>query len=145
MKDPSLQLRVAIWGAISDIYLEIGQPAVGVYDELAQDNATYPRIILLDCIGGDNDNSKCGWGGDWAQTIKISDSFTGGASKNTIDGLSDIIFQRLVRTNPLDMIALPDYEIWNIQGNVVFTQRYSDATRKYIDKNIRITFSLTEK
>lgn len=145
MRDPSLQLRTAIWQAISDIHMEIGQPAVGVYDELAQDNATYPRIILLDCIGGDNDNSKCGFGGDWSQTIKISDSFTGGASKNTIDGLSDIIMQRLVVTDPLGILPLPDFDIWNVQGSVVFTQRYSDGTRKYIDKNLRITFSLTEK
>lgn len=145
MRDPSLQLRTAIWSRISDIYLEIGKPAVGVYDELAQDDAIYPRIILLDCIGGDSDNSKCGWGGDWSQTIKISDAFTGGASKNTIDGLSDIIINRLVATDPGQMLVLPDFSIWNVQGNVVFTQRYSDATRKYIDKNLRITFSLTEK
>lgn len=145
MRDPSLQLRTQIATRLSDIYLEIGQPPVGVYDELAQDNAIYPRIILLDCIGGDSDNSKCGWGGDWAQTIKISDSFYGGASKNKIDGLSDIILQRLVVTDPFSMLPLPDFSIWNVQGNVIFTQRYSDGTRKYIDKNIRITFSLTEK
>lgn len=145
MRDPSLQLKEAVALGLSDIFLEIGQPAVGVYDELAPDNSIYPRIILLDCIGGDSDNSKCGWGGDWTQTIKISDSFYGGVTRNTIDGLSDIIFQRLVQTDPALMISLPSFSVWNIQANVVFTQRYSDTNRKYIDKNIRITFSLTEK
>lgn len=143
MRDPSLQIRVAIEAALAG--LTIDSLPVSIYDELAQDNATYPRVILLDCIGGDNDNSKCGWGGDWTQTIKVSDAFTGGVTKNRVDGLTDEIFQRLVQTDPTLIMSLPDFDIWNTQGNVAFTQRYSDATRKYIDKNIRITFSLTEK
>lgn len=143
MRDPSYQIRVAIADILAD--LTISAVPVIVYDELSQDDANYPRIILLDCIGGDNDNSKCGWGGDWTQTIKVSDAFTGGVTKNRVDQLTDEIFQRLVQTEPALIMALPDFDIWNTQGNVVFTQRYSDATRKYIDKNIRITFSLTEK
>lgn len=143
MRDPSYQIRVAIEAVLAG--LTIDSVPVQIYDELAQDNATYPRVILLDCIGGDNDNSKCGWGGDWTQTIKISDAFTGGVSKNRVDLLSDEILNRLVQTDPDSIVALTDFDIWNTQGNVIFTQRYSDGTRKYIDKNIRITFSLTEK
>lgn len=143
MKDPSENIRVAVANALSGLTIN-GQP-VAVYDELAEDTATYPRVILLDVSGTNNDDSKCGFGGDWSQTIKISDAFTGGVTKNRIDQLSNDILEILVTTIPGSIIDLqPDFTVWNVSGNVIGNQRYADGTRKYIDKNIRITYSLTQ-
>lgn len=143
MKDPGYNIRVAVAQALSGLSVD-GRP-VDVYDELAEDNATFPRVILLDVIGSDNDNSKCGWGGDWSQTIKISDRFAGGVTKNRVDDISNQIMEILVQTAPSAVIDLsPDFSVWNTSGNVIGTQRYEDGVTKYIDKNIRITFSLTE-
>lgn len=144
MRDPSYDIREAIAITLAGITVGPDFTPVIVYDDIADDNAVYPRIILLDCIGGDTDNSKCGWGGDWFQTIKISDAMTGGVTKNRVDNIADEIFQRLVQTDPTLIISLADFHIWNVQGNAINTQRYGDQTRKYIDKNIRINFSLTE-
>lgn len=143
MKDPALNIRTAVAEALAGLTVD-GRPVV-VYDDLAEDTATFPRVILMDVIGSDNDNSKCGWGGDWSQTIKISDRFTGGVSKNRIDDISNQIMEILVQTAPSAIIDLsPDFSVWNVSGNVVGNQRYQDGVTKYVDKNIRITFSLTE-
>ena len=143
MRDPSYNIRVAVADALAGITID-GSP-VPIFDSLAQDDATFPRVILLDTIGSDNDNTKCGWGGDWSQTIKISDQFFGGVTKNRVDNISNQIFEALVNTDPALIIDLsPEFSVWNTSGNVIGNQQYQDGAVKYIDKNIRITFSLTE-
>lgn len=140
MKDPGYDIRVAVVNA-----LQVVMPNVGVYDSIAPDTAEFPRVIILDVTGSDNDNSKCGWGGDWGVTMKISDARTGGVSSNRIDQISSLIMETLVQTDPVLIIDLsPNFNAWNVSGSVLSAQEYEDSTYKYKDKNIRITYSITE-
>lgn len=142
MIDPSYSIRVAVADLLADI-ISAGQP-VPIFDEIVSAAAGFPRIVLLDVSGGGARFSKCGFGGDWSQIIKISTSFTGRVSKNIVELLSTEVLQRLVPVSG-DFINIgSDFNVWKVEGAIVSTQGYTDGIAQYIDRNIRITYSLTQ-
>lgn len=143
MIDPSFSIRAAVAGALSGIMWN-GQE-VAIYDEMAAPDAVFPRIILLDVSGGGPRFSKCGFGGDYSQVIKVSTSFAGRVTKNPLESICNEILTRLVpATGPyIDLGA--DLNLWDITATLSASQSYTDGIRQYIDKNIRITYSITEK
>lgn len=142
MIDPSYNIRVAVADLLSDI-TNSGEP-VSIFDEIVSADAAFPRIVLLDVSGGGARFSKCGFGNDWSQIIKVSSSFTGRVTKNIIEQISTDILQRLVPVSG-DFIDIgPDFNVWKVEGAIVGTQSYTDGIRQYIDRNIRITYSITQ-
>jgi hypothetical protein len=142
MIDPSYDIRVAVAELLSDI-TSSGVP-VPVFDEIVSADAGFPRIVLLDNSGGGPRASKCGFGGDWSQVIKISTSFTGRVSKNVVELLSTEVLQRLVPASGQFINIGPDFNVWKVDGAIIGTQSYTDGVQQYIDRNIRITYSLTQ-
>lgn len=144
MKDPSYSIRVAVATALNGILWD-GQP-VPIYDEMPDDAVENTvRILLQEISGGGERFSKCGHGGDWSQVIKVTHIFPGTArvKKDAIEYISDQILQRLSPDdNYLDIS--PDFSIWKTYGNIVGNQSYEDGVKKYIDRNLRITYSLVE-
>jgi hypothetical protein len=143
MIDPSYNIRVAVADLLSDI-TSAGEP-VPVFDEIVSAVAGFPRIVLLDVSGGGARASKCGFGGDWSQVIKVSTSFTGRVSKNVVEQLCTEVLQRLVPLSGSFIDIGPDFNVWKVEGVIIGTQNYTDGIRQYIDRNIRITYSLTQK
>lgn len=142
MNDPSYDIRVAVAGLLSDIIYNASP--VPVFDEIVSADAGFPRIVLLDVSGGGARFTKCGFGANWSQIIKVSTSFTGRVSKNAVELISKEILERLVPLSG-DFIDIgPDFNVWKVDGAIVSTQTYQDGIRQYIDKNIRITYSLTQ-
>lgn len=142
MIDPSYNIRVAVADLLSDI-TSYGEP-VPVFDEIVSAEAGFPRIVLLDISGGGPRVSKCGFGGDYSQVIKVSTSFTGRVSKNIVEQLCTEVLQRLVPTTGNFIDIGPDFNVWKVDGSLIGTQNYTDGVRQYIDRNIRITYSLTQ-
>lgn len=142
MIDPSYNIRVAVADLLADI-TSAGQPVL-VFDEIVSAEAGFPRIVLLDVSGGGARFSKCGFGADWSQIIKVSTSFTGRVSKNVVELLCTEVLQRLVPSAGSFIDIGPDFNVWKVDGAIVSTQSYTDGIRQYIDRNIRITYSLTQ-
>lgn len=143
MNDPSYNIQTAVFSALSGITWE-GQEIL-VYDEMAAPDAIFPRILLLDVTGGGARDSKCSFGGEWTQTIKVSNSFPGRVTKKGISAICNEILNRLVPLHgPWLDIGAP-FNIWFVEGNSLPSQSYTDGIRQYIDKNIRITYYLTEQ
>jgi|SRR5882724_3374118 len=143
MRNPSYDIRIAAANILSGITWN--SQLVEIFDELAADEGGFPRIVLLEVTGGGPRDSKCGFGGDWNQLIKITMAWpsTSRATKNVVDLITDEIFQRLVPGDSQMNIG-PDFSIWKIEGLDLGNQNYSDGAKNYVDKNIRITYSLTE-
>jgi hypothetical protein len=143
MRNPAQDIQNTVSLLLTGIFYE-GQP-VEIYDQLAADDAGFYRIILLDVTGGGPRYSKCGFGGDWTQQIKISKSWPTGArvKKEGLNYIADEILQRLVPGNSALDIG-PGFSIWKVEGNVLGDQSYSDGAKTYIDKNIRIDYSLIQ-
>lgn len=143
MIDPSFNIRSAVATALSGITWN-GQEVV-IYDEMAAPDATFPRILLLDVTGGGARFSKCGFGADWSQVIKVSTAFSGRVTKNPLEYISNEILSRLVPKSG-DFIDIgPDFNVWDVTATLSASQSYTDGIKQYIDKNIRITYSITEK
>lgn len=143
MRNPGRDIQDAVAITLAGITWD-GEP-VAIFDELAANDATFPRIILLEITGGGARDSKCGFGGDWSQLIKVSMAWpsTSRVKKNILYSITDDILQRLVPENS-ELNVGPDFNIWKIDGLVMSDQNYTDGAKNYIDKNIRITYSLTE-
>lgn len=143
MRNPAQDIQNAVALALDGIVYE-GQP-VNVYDQMAADTADFYRIILLDITGGGARFSKCGFGGDWSQVIKVSKAWSIGSrvKKIGLNAITDEILQRLVPDNS-NLDIGPYFSIWKIEGNVVGDLSYDDGAKIYIDKNIRINYSLTQ-
>jgi hypothetical protein len=142
MIDPSYNIRVAVAELLADITSD-GEP-VPIFDEIVSASAGFPRIVLLDVSGGGARFSKCGFGADWSQVIKISTSFTGRVSKNIVEQICTEVLQRLVPVSGQFIDIGADFNVWKVDGAIVGTQSYTDGIRQYIDRNIRITYSLTQ-
>lgn len=143
MINPGTNIRVAVAELLSGLVYD-GRPVL-VFDEIVGAEAGFPRIVLMDVSGGGARFSKCGFGGDWRQSIKVSTTFNGRVSKNIAEDISNQILQTLVpHTGPFIDIG-PDFNVWKVEGDILGTQSYQDAIRQYIDINIRITYSLTQK
>lgn len=142
MKDPSTAIRIAVTAALSGILYD--NKEVPIYDDMAPAFSSFPRIILQDVTGGGDRDSKCGFGGDWSQVIKVSTSFAGRVSKNPVEFISNEITQRLAPATGPFIDLSPEFSVWNTQARVNSTPSYSDGSLTYIDRNITITYSLTE-
>lgn len=142
MKYPATAIRVAVYDAIKNI--DFNGSVVPVFDDMASPEAGFPRIILLDVSGGGARNSKCGFGNDWSQSIKVTTSFTGRVTKNVGELISNEIFEILVPAGGPFIDLSPDFSVWKVEGTMLNVSRYSDGIRSYVDNNIRITYSLTE-
>lgn len=140
MKDASQTLRVSVWGVITNIP---GFP-INAYDLQAPDDATFPRVIIESITKGGTVRSKCGFGADWNIQLKISDSFTGRINQTQIDHITQEILRVLVPHQQALLPELIDFKIWKADATILSVLDYEDKTRKYIDKNIQITYSLTE-
>lgn len=138
MRDASYQLRVATAAALQDAGLT-------VYDMYADDNAVFPRIILNGVSALQTNFNKCGFVHDYNQSIKVTQSFAAGATSNTVDQLTDQILSILAPFNVSGYLVLPDFNIWRVNTQIVGTLQYTDGVRKYIDKNLNIVYSITEK
>lgn len=134
MKDPSYNIRVAVAQLLSAI--EYNGQEVFVFDEIVSLDAGYPRIVLLDVSSGGGRLTKCGFGADWSQVIKVCSSFTGRVSKNMIDIISSEVLDRLVPFTGDFLDVGPEFHIWNVNAAVIGLQTYSDGIRQYVDKNI---------
>jgi len=143
MKDPSYNIRVAEAELLAGILWAGNQ--VPVYDEMAPDTAPDIRIIFQEINGGGAPSTKCGFGGDWSRVIKVTQIFPGTArvNKDAVDHISSEILTRLVPLYPT-MDLGPEFTLWRAQGFIIGNQTYEDGSNKYIDKNIRITYSITE-
>lgn len=143
MRDPSYNIRVAVADLLTGI--QYNGTTVFVFDEIVAPDAGFPRIVLLDVSGGGARLTKCGFGADWSQVIKVCSSFTGRVTKNMIDIISNEVLSRLVPFTG-DFIDIgPDFHVWNVEASVIGVQNYTDGSKQFIDKNLRITYSLTEK
>jgi len=143
MRNPAQDIQNAVAIALSGITYE-GQP-VEIYDQLAADDAGFYRIVLLDVTGGGERFSKCGFGGDWSQIIKVSKAWPNGArvKKEGLNFIADEILQRLVSDSGGIDIG-PSFNVWKVTGTISGDQSYGDGVKNYIDKNIRIDYSLTQ-
>lgn len=143
MKYPGTNIRVAVYDLIKNIL--VGGVPVPVYDEQTAPDAGFPRIVLLSVAGGGSRNSKCGFGGDWSQNIKVTTAYRGRVTKNEAEGIANEILDILVPASS-DFIDIgPDFSVWKVEGNVLNSAGYSDNVRTFIDVDLRITYSLTEK
>jgi len=136
MNSPSYDIRIQSYLALESI--SYNGKAVKVFDEFADSYANFPRIMLLDVTQTLSVDSKCGFAGDWAQTIKITDSITAARSKNRIELITKDILQRLVPFKGPYIDLSPYFIVWNVLANEQSSQSYTDGVRQYIDKNIRI-------
>jgi hypothetical protein len=143
MKDPSYSIRVAVANVLDGITWS-GTP-VPIYDDMAADDAPAIRIILQEINGGGPPSSKCGFGGDWSHVIKITHIFPGTSriKKDALDYIGNEILTRLVPFYSSLDIGM-DFVIWKVQGSVIGNQSYEDGANKYVDKNLRIIYSITE-
>lgn len=146
MKNPSYAIRVAVANALSGITYD--GVSVKVYDQMAASGATYPRIILENSSASAFGSrlTKCQFGNDWSQTIRVSAYFPGAGRVNSevVESIADDILQIL---NPLSGPFLdlsPAFSVWNTNGAVLNTSVFSDSVGQYVDTTIRITYSLTE-
>lgn len=143
MKYPGTAIREAVYNLISAITSE--GKVVKVYDEITAPDAGFPRILLQDVSGGGPRDSKCGFGGDWTQTIKVTTAFKNRVTKNIGEDVANEILELLVPRSGDFLSIGPDFNIWKVEGALTGTVSYSDGVRTYVDNNIRITYSLTEK
>jgi hypothetical protein len=142
MINPGYDIQIAAWEALQGIEWN-GQP-VPIFDEIVEDGAGFPRIVLLEVAGGGDRFTKCGFGADWSQLIKVTMAWpvTSRVNKQAINDIADQILQRLVPND--GNLVVPGIAIWKTFGNVLNDANYGDGAMNYIDKNIRITYSLTE-
>lgn len=142
MRDASFSIQAAVFAALSGIIVD-GE-VVPVYDEMAAPNATFPRILLLDISSSGGRIDKCTFGSDWSQVIKVSTSFPGRVTKKQLSEISDEILSRLVPFRKPFLDIGPDFNVYNVDASIEPSQSYTDGVRQYIDKNLRITYSITE-
>lgn len=140
MRDPSTDIRVAI---VEKINNEAIFP-ISIYDTQAPDDGLFPRVIIQSVTKGTDRRTKCGFGADWNIQLKISARFNGRINSKEVEDISNEILYLLV---PLETSAYPvltNFKIWNANGSVLSDLDYEDGSAKYKDKNIQITYSLTE-
>lgn len=143
MRNPAYSIREASYNALEGVITYEGN-AVPVYDTQTDDSAVFPRIILQGITGGGDAFSKCGFGGDWFQSIKISAAFKGRVTQNVVDQISDDVLQVLAPHKGPYLNISPEFNIWKTFAQVLNVQNYTDGAVKYIDLNLQITYSLTE-
>lgn len=117
-----------------------------VYDTFAIPTAAFPRVVLQQVTGGGQRLTKCGFGADWFQSIKVSNKFkaSAGATQNENDRIVDAIFKALVPMNG-PYITMENFHCWQAIGQVLNVLNYTDGADNYIDTDIQITYSLTQK
>lgn len=144
MRDPSLDLRVAVESVLSTITYA-GNP-VPIFDMLTDDMSNFPRIIMGQISAVGARESKCGFGSQWSQNIKISTAFPGSGrvTQNIVDEISNSILEALVPFSSPFINIGPDWQVWNVEANIPGSLTYEDKARKYIDKNIIILYTITE-
>lgn len=143
MRNPAYDIRVASFDALDGSITYNGE-IVPVYDTNSEDVAGFPRIILQGITGGGPRMSKCGFGSNWFQSIKISSMFKGGLTQNEVDIISDELLQILCPVSRPFLDLSPNFNVWQVESQVLNIQNYTDGASKYIDLDIQITYSLTE-
>lgn len=144
MRSPAELIRSASFLAVSNGIGFVAGVDVIVYDAFALDNAVFPRVILQGITGGGPKFSKCGFGGDWFQSIKISSAFRMGGTTNYNETIVDNILEVLCPPNGPYLNLGEPFHIWNAYGQILNTLTYDDGVVKYIDTDIQITYSITE-
>jgi len=156
MKDPAEALRIATVNAlqagnISYTIVVGGTPVtyadVPIFDEFTEDNTSFPRIIIQDAQVGPQQGSKIGFRANCTQVIKVTMAFpgSGGVTKNITDNISSQIMQLLVPSPQGPFMDLgPDFKIMLAVVAGAVNQSYQDAERKYIDRNVRITYTIEQ-
>lgn len=142
MKHPGYAIREAVTTALMPL-VDAGY-SVGIFDEATTPNAGFPRIVMLGLNGGGPRLSKCGFGGSWSQLIKVTDSTTGGLSKNKAEQLASMVMEILVPQLGPFIDLSPDFNVWKVEATAAGVTSYADAQRKYIDININVNYFLTE-
>lgn len=149
MRDASKDLRIGIATELYGITVldDLGVVHdVPVYDGVAPVNGTFPRIIIMSASGpgGSSRFSKCGFGGQWVVTLKISMFYQGDVTKNLVDDISNEILPRLAPMLPPYIDIGPYFKVWNVDVSPANHLHYSDQVGNYVDKNITINFSITQ-
>jgi len=143
MRNPAYDIQDKSYTALAGNLL-VDSQNIEVFDEFTDDNAVFPRVILEGITGGGPVFTKCGFGGDWFQNIKVSDRFQGRVTKNRVNKIADQILQILAPKDGPFIDVAPDFTVWKAYGNILNTLSYDDGVNKYIDINIQITYSITE-
>lgn len=145
MRDPSYPLRIAVKQALTGIEYEGAE--VPVFDMLTDDMMGFPRIIIGPLSGNGTRESKCGFGSTWQQNIKISSAFGGSemVTQDVVDIISDLILEILVPFSaPFIDLSAADFDVWDVTASIPGSLVYEDGARKYIDKNLIISYTITE-
>lgn len=149
MRDASKYIRIGIVNALAGLSVidDLGNEySVPVYDGKAPADAKHPRIIItsLSGPGGNSRFSKCHFGGQWSVQMKASMFYQGDMTKNLVDDIADAVLQLLCPKNPPYMNLSPFFNVWDVDAVPGPHQQYMDEVGFYVDKNISITYSLTE-
>lgn len=145
MRDPSLQVRTAVTEALQGI--EYNGTPIPIFDFLTDDMSSFPRIILLPLSGSGARQSKCEFGSTWQLQIKISSAFAGNAmvTQDIVDDISDKILQILVPfSEPFLDLNDSSLAVWDVVASIPGSLVYEDKARKYVDKNLIISFTIQE-
>ena len=143
MRDAGYDIQYAVAAALSGITYN-GAP-VGVFDQQAPIGAEFPRILLGSISGGGPRQSKCHFGGTWTQQIKVTAYFRKDVTKNIIYNISDQIMAILVPHKGPYIYIGDNFTVYRVDGNLQGDVRYSNGTGTFIDRNISITYYITEK
>lgn len=123
-----------------------GEP-VPVFDDTAENNAGFPRIIIQDAIIGPQQGNRIAWRYEVTQVIKVTARYRMDVDSNIVNNISSQITQRLVpSTVPPYMSLGADFNILLAQVTTISNQRYGDPfnTFRYIDRNIRISYLIEQ-
>lgn len=143
MKDPAAVLGIAVY---NKLFLQIpnGVGFVPIYDEMAEDGATFPRIIILDAQTGPQIGSKTSFRTVCSVVVKASMAFDRDVTKNITNNIIDQVSQLLIPTPGGPFIAVPGFKVVLTELVSASTNSYQDMAKKYIDRNARYEFTIEQ-
>lgn len=107
MQDPSFALSVAYAALLASLSYQ--DKPVGLYDQLAEEGATFPYVILGPWVA-QSDNTKDSFGQKGEINLDVVTGFVGNAtSRKASTEIANLITQRLKPTTTAEVLDLTNY------------------------------------
>lgn len=143
MKDPATVLGIAIY---NKLFLQIisNTAQVMIYDEMAEDGAQFPRLIILDAQTGPQIGTKISFRTVCSVVIKASMAFDRDVTKNITNDIINQVSQLLIPAPYGPFITVPGFKVILTELVSASNNSYQDMAKKYIDRNARFEFTLEQ-
>lgn len=137
-------LQTAIYDALAG-QISYNAAPVDIFDEIAALGAGFPRVIIQAISNGPQEGSKDSFRSECSVLLKVSTAFFQDVTKTINDSIANQIASILIPSPKGPFLNVEGFSVLLVQLAGTSSQSYQDQFQKYLDKNIRIQFTLEQK